>query len=565
MPAIIPKCNKGKIKRLVFFGSQGECLKAMALTGGRLTEGKVTFPPDHIMVGNVLSNIPNTQLTQDSGPWYSFQVNRQEKILSTIHPYEMPQSEPGALQLFPHQITAVEWMKEAGRCILRSHRGLGKTVMGIAATKDKHQVLVTGPSSYVLSQWEEHIADWAQDSKVFRINGKTKEAKEKIVAEALAYTGQKYVLTTYKTLILPQYASLLRNPWEAYIVDEAHRIANRSTQQTQIVVELAKRIPVLYFLTGGDLSHRSHDCLWTMLNGIDESRFPSYWTFFNRYVESIDRPNKRGKIIIGPRKDKMAELSEILAPIRLNQTMEECGKNMPPIIESPIWIDLEPGHRQMYNKFRQEKIHEGINVQAGVHLFSLLRRLVNFPAGEGYQSFEPKTKVLLELMDDILSEGNKLLIWGFHEKYLRHLFTLLNGTPLPGGDKLDKLSVGFISGSVPGYLREKELNSFKSPEGHQVLIATHGTIGEGTNLPECWNEVHMELNYDPEVIAQCNSRCCRLTSANPVNVYYLLAKKTIDSYMWDMLKDKKSFISESNFIFKMIQMELVQLSQNKEE
>lgn len=57
--------------------------------------------------------------------------------------------------------------------------------------------------------------------------------------------------------------------------------------------------------------------------------------------------------------------------------------------------------------------------------------------------------------------------------------------------------------------------------------------------------VFAELDWNPSTLAQCESRAHRIGQKSPVTCRYLLAKGTVDDYMWNMVKGKQDVLNKA--------------------
>ncbi len=539
MPSITSKIFKNKIRKLNFSGNYNENLKVFAMTLGGQNKGYVSFPPDYVLLDKVLKEFPHTVVSNEIAMWYEECCNKEQSVLDSIKNPEIHDH-----RLYDYQQAGVSFLKSAKKSILADSRRLGKTCQSIIASKNFDTTLAVVPS-YIIPQWQEEFKKWC-DNRVFSVIG-TPEQKESMLLQAKSEPYKKFILISYRGVSMPRYVRLLPDWIDCLIVDEAHRISNRKTAQTKAIQFIASKVNNLYFLSGSDFHRRSPEVLYPMLNCINQDRFSSYWNFFYRYVEAYERPGGKGYQIIGPK--NFDELAEILASIRLKRTIKDVAPDIPDKVYNTIWVNLSDRQQRIYNDIVQNKMVGELNITEGIALFSYLMRFVNNSEELGFETFEPKFQTLQETIEDILYEGEKVIIFAYHKKYLRKVFSAFNGLTING----EKKKAVYIDGDTSMGIREKNIKSFKEDPEYGMLFATYGTLAEGRNLQEADNIICYELCWNPEVQEQAEDRILHLSKMNKLNIYYILAKNTVDEHIFSVMRGKKAFISEANTISKVIQ------------
>jgi SNF2 family DNA or RNA helicase len=250
----------------------------------------------------------------------------------------------------------------------------------------------------------------------------------------------------------------------------------------------------------------------------------------------------------------MDELAEVLSTLRLRRTLNEVGFQLPEQIISKIYVDLEPCHKAIYEGMLGEEVNkENYDVTKGIAVFSYLQRPVSFPKSLGFESYDPKLNVIFGLVEDIAAEGGKVLIFGIHKEFLRHIHWFLNNSKIRNYNGCAANFVHF-DGDTVQFTRDELIERFKTDENCIGLVATMKTGGEGLDFPDCDNIITVEGHWNPEVMNQVYGRILRLTSTRNKRVYNIICKNTIDEYIDFVATDKENFISEANQIFKVYQM-----------
>lgn len=158
---------------------------------------------------------------------------------------------PSAFEdMYPYQTTGSNFLAVAGQAILADEMGTGKTVQAIATIEllIAYPTLVICPNSAKMV-WFREFERWAPDRTVQVIGGSVAQRRKQIAVPADVYVINFESLRTH-TRLAPYGSTTLSDtdkalkelnnpllPWEAVIVDEAHRIVDPHAKQTKAVWE----------------------------------------------------------------------------------------------------------------------------------------------------------------------------------------------------------------------------------------------------------------------------------------------------------------------------------------
>ena len=78
-----------------------------------------------------------------------------------------------------------------------------------------------------------------------------------------------------------------------------------------------------------------------------------------------------------------------------------------------------------------------------------------------------------------------------------------------------------------------------------IVIATMASMQEGVNLQEAKSVVFAEHHYLPSTIEQSMARVRRFGQTDPVNVYHVLAKGTVDASVWRVMLGRHSNVQKA--------------------
>jgi SNF2 family DNA or RNA helicase len=189
---------------------------------------------------------------------------------------------------------------------------------------------------------------------------------------------------------------------------------------------------------------------------------------------------------------------------------------------------------------------EEVEFANAMALMTFLRQLCIFPESKGYESFQPKTPVIRDLVEDILGEGEKVIIFGWHKEYIRFI-----------GAELSRLhsgvNVNVITGETNKLARAKILKEFDEDPKSKILVANIGTLGEGFDFPKVSNMIIMEQVWNPEVMGQAEDRIVRINSLKDANIYKIIIRNTVDEYIDEVIETKEASINLMKASFNLMQ------------
>ena len=143
---------------------------------------------------------------------------------------------------------------------------------------------------------------------------------------------------------------ILKMEWDAVILDEAHRIKNRTTGWTKNIKKLKARHK--HVMTGTGFINRP-DEIWSLFHFLEPRKYTSYWRFRERYCEEeTDLTGFRRIVGINPETEQ--EFKKLIRSVGPRRTKREVFKHLPEPIFSPIEVELNATQLRMYEAIRDE-------------------------------------------------------------------------------------------------------------------------------------------------------------------------------------------------------------------
>jgi SNF2 family DNA or RNA helicase len=439
---------------------------------------------------------------------------------------------PAGLQatLRPYQQTGLAWMqflREYGfGGILADDMGLGKTIQALAhilAEKEAGRLdapaLVVAPTS-LMGNWQAEAARFAPGLRVLLLHGKDRAALFDQIG------GADLVLTTYPLLGRDEQA-LRAHRYHLLILDEAQYIKNSRSKAAQAARLLDARHRLC--LTGTPVQNHLGE-LWSQFHFLMPGLLGEEKAFNAGFRKPIEQ---HGDSL---RKDLLARR---VKPFMLRRTKDKVATELPPKTEIVLPVDFGAAQRDLYEtvrlamdrKVRDEIDRKGLARSQIVILDALLKlrqvccdpRLLKSAAGGAGSA---KLDALMELLETLLSEGRKVLVFSQFTSMLALI-----------ADELRARAVEFVVLTGDTVDRAAPIAAFQQGQAGVFLISLKAG-GVGLNLTAADTVIHYDPWWNPASENQATDRAWRIGQEQPVFVYKLIARGTLEEKIQDMQRRK---------------------------
>jgi SNF2 family DNA or RNA helicase len=451
---------------------------------------------------------------------------------SQIEEQPLPESFRG--QLRDYQKHGYDWLwflhKYGLNGILADEMGLGKTAQTLVALLETHSFsdakasLIVCPPS-VLSAWLDDITKFTSVLD-FRTGNYVGPGRRDILTNLGQYDA---VLTTY-TIVARDIDVLSQIAWEYVILDEAQKIKNYETATAQACKRLVANHKLA--LTGTPVENRLSE-LWSIYDFLMPSYLGGYSKFRDRYEVSI---MKRG--------DRKAteEFKKRISPFKLRRLKSQVATELPDKIPMERYCELTAEQVRLYKQFaaaEREKIKNlpDTKIRIDTSILTAILRLKQICCHpslftkdqKGIYGRSGKLEAFLEILDELVENGEKALIFSQFTEMLGILRQVLNDKKLPHF---------YLDGSTPVKLRAQMKDDFQRGAVPFFLISLRAG-GLGMTLTEANCVVHYDRWWNPAVEDQATDRVHRIGQEKPVKVFRIHTTGTIEERIGELLVKKK--------------------------
>ncbi len=457
-----------------------------------------------------------------------------EEIIERLNSFDRiePRPLPGYLKakLRRYQKDGYSWLSflyenRFGAC-LADDMGLGKTIQAIsllggiregkvsypAGEKGLPHLIVLPPS--LLFNWENEIKRFYPDLRIMFYTGKERST---------SFEGSDAVLTTYG-LVRKDIDKLKDIRFGVIIFDEAQAIKNIYADTTGAVRQLKANFKLA--MTGTPL----------------ENHIGEYYSIIDLTMPGLLGDFDRFRPLI--KQDASSSLDMIIKrtrPFVMRRTKEKVLRELPPKVETDIYLDLTEKQKALYKK-TVEQVKSTIDTayrtktQAQAKIIALtailkLRQLCISPQLVAPEIKEPSPKI------DFLIESLKELLQGNHSALVFSQFTSFLDILQ---EELKKQGLDFLrlDGSTQVSKRKKLIECFQIGNGPSIFLLSLKAGGQGLNLTKASYVFHLDPWWNPAVENQASDRAHRIGQKNKVTITRILMRHTIEEKMMYLKKKK---------------------------
>ncbi|MBF0286636.1 MAG: DEAD/DEAH box helicase family protein [SAR324 cluster bacterium] len=423
-----------------------------------------------------------------------------------------------------------------GRVLLADEVGLGKTIEAGMVLKEYmlrgmvKRILILTPASLV-GQWQEEMESKfgvlfeTSYNSLLRTEPENFWKQEKVIASIASARRKEHL----------QY--LKKQQFDLIIVDEAHHLKNRNTNNWKLVDALNKRFLLLLSATPVQNSLVE---LYNLLTLLKPGIFKTEKEFRSVYMTP-------GKPRIPANRTQMRDL---MRDVMVRNTRSIVDVRLPD--RNALMMRLDAGKEEAgcYQELSQliQETHQQKNSKQRMALHHMLSAAGSSPvtAAAAIKRFVDKNKEdprwhklwkryqllnkgikehsLIELLQK--NPDEKKMVFVHHRDTLFHLDQLLTE---------QKIQFTRFDGSMSGVEKDKAIECFR--EQVPVLLSTE-TGGEGRNIQFCNTIINFDLPWNPMMIEQRIGRIHRIGQTREVFIFNFAVLGTLEEQVLRILDEK---------------------------
>ena len=518
-------------------GLLAEISEDLRLTESGLKKGHVNVPKYRAMYLDAALK-SNQELSVEKNREFKGMVRNMKTIEDSD--YEVPDSLRSIMR--GYQKSGFLWLKTLRENgfggILADDMGLGKTLQVIslllseqesakAGEREWHRSLIVCPASLVYN-WQKEISRFAPQIKTTLVTGLATE-RQRIVR----HTKEGEVLITSYDLLKRDVELYRDMVFAIQVIDEAQYIKNPGTQAAKGVKQITAGFKLA--LTGTPIENRLSE-LWSIFDYL----MPGFLYTYQRFREEIEIP-----IVVNGDENRMQRLQRMIRPFILRRLKGEVLRDLPAKLEENVFAKLEGEQLALYDAHVQrmkeslegksEKEFRSEKIQILAEL-TRLRQICCDPGllFEGYKGESAKAQMCMELIENAVGAGHKVLLFSQFTSMLERL---------AAGLKKAGIDYYMLTGSVGKEKRMQMVESFNEDDVPVFCISLKAG-GTGLNLTAADIVIHYDPWWNVAVQNQATDRAHRIGQKHVVTVYKLVSEGTIEEKIIAIQERKKELAKQ---------------------
>lgn len=471
-------------------------------------------------------------------------------------------------RLYPYQKEGIRFAIKTGKTIIADEMGLGKTIQAIGCAEFMRKenlissVLIVCPTS-LKYQWKKEIERFTGCQSVV-IEGNHLRRK-KMYDDSTFYKIVSYNSICNDVKILRHMST------DFMIMDEAQRLKNWNTQ----VAQAMRRIHADYMvvLSGTPLENKLQE-LYSIVQIVN----PFLLSPLHEFIADTTVLSPSGQII-GYK--NLNEIGERLKGVMIRRRKSDVKLQLPSRMDSIRFVPMTKEQAGMHDEFHSV-VSQIVTKWNKTHFLSekdrkrllLLLSQMRMVCDSTFildQRSRHDTKIdeLMHMVEDMIENGDdKMVVFSQWERMTRLVC-----------QELEKRGIMYanLNGSVPSEKRKQLMDDFTSNPDCRIFVSTDAG-STGLNLQVASVLVNLDLPWNPAVLEQRIARIYRIGQTKSVQVFNMVAERTIEERMLSTLNFKSNmsegildngtdavFMEESKFNRLMETVEEVTASDGKPE
>lgn len=471
--------------------------------------------------------------------------------------------------LKPEQEKASFFMTIMKRAANFSVPGAGKTAMmyGTFAylssprVNEVDKLLVVSPLNAFAAWRTEFEAVFGPKRKLHYLNMRDKKYNNNVGAIKHDWVQADVITINYESLQSKlNIINDLLDSKTMLVFDEVHRVKGVGGQRAKAALSLSQAPHYRYVLTGTPIPNGFRD-IYNFLHLMYPDEYSSFFAWDLTTLNNIDpedvnkklspffwRTNKKDLHVPKPDPDIIKEVEPSKNQQLLSRAIYETENGTLATFIRLLQASTNPELLATNINYKELGL---VDADSGVwdKQASTVEK-ENASSGDAYKKYNlanvesPKFEMGIDLIDKLVSQGKKVLVWGMFVGTMQKITDTLNGMGI---------KTILVYGATPKQDREGMINNFRTGDA-QVLVSNPNTLGESISLHQTVHDaVYFEYNFNLTFMLQSRDRINRLgLPANQYTRYYYLMTKGdvahmgfIDNTVYKKLKDKEKVMIDA--------------------
>lgn len=430
---------------------------------------------------------------------------------------------PDGRDLFKHQKKTLAESVHKRVNLWALDMGLGKTLTAASLsviTQSKRTIIIC-PTLVKWNWFEDMTRVWGFNPLYWTIIDAEKSKCTKAFQE-------RFVVINFEQV--EKYLDYLLSDVISHIViDEGHAYKNLKSLRSKALIKLISKSKNarITFLSGTPITNRVNDLYSYLKLSNHPLGLRSQKYFEDTYTVKV---GARGGKIVGAKNldDLSIKINNFMTRLR----SEDC-LDLPPMIITNYYFEpdeLTDEYVQELNNLRDKK--ERYDSLHGVEKQKMNTEIKNNIHTLNRLVSTSKVSNISKLIDSLIEVGEKVVVFCSYKDPINEL------------EKRYLKSCVKIDGSVQAHTRQGLINKFKNDKDCMVFLGNMSAAGIGINLVNAKHVIMMNFPFTPDKIEQAQKRLHRPGQTSTVNVYYTIAKGTIDEHIFNLMSEKSNDINK---------------------
>ena len=318
-------------------------------------------------------------------------------------------------------------------------------------------------------------------------------------------------------------------------VDEVHKNTSHTSQQGKQLLRIYKsqtRTITWIPMTGTPIVNRPTD-VFLPLRLVGGHNFKSYYQWSENFCIFGGYGDYE---VVGYK--NIPYLKSLLQDNMIRRRKDDV-LDLPPKIYYTEYVENTDYQQKLYRQIRAELAKqkaEAVRLNHPDISFIRLRQVNGSPeivdaslqVNDHYMKYNAKLQKLMELLDDAISNGEKVIVFSNWVEPLRTLYRFVSR----------KYKTCCFTGTMPESDRQKHKRVFQNNPEYKVLLGTIGAAGTTHTFTAASTVIFYDEPWTPSDKEQAEDRTYRIGTTKSVKVYTIITKDTVDDAVHSLLYKK---------------------------